>query len=62
VLAIRDVRDKGADALVWSALIKVLVVLLVILVGVWVARVRKRPEPTLSEVVPASPESESSGR
>jgi patatin-related protein len=61
VLAIRDVRDKGADALVWSALIKVLVVLLVILVGVWVARVRKRPEPTLSEVVPASPESESSG-
>lgn len=53
-LAVRDVKDKGADAVIWSALVKALVVLLVVLVGVWVARVRKRPEPTLPEVLPIS--------
>jgi hypothetical protein len=51
VLAVRDARDKGPDALAWSALVKVGVVLLVVAVGAWVAHVRKRPEPTLPEAV-----------
>jgi patatin-related protein len=51
VLAVRDARDKGPDALVWGALAKVAVVLLVVAVGAWVARVRKRPEPTLPDAV-----------
>jgi patatin-related protein len=43
-LAIRDIKDKGADVVIWPAVIKTLVVVLVVLLGAWVARVRKHPE------------------